>query len=51
MNHKKHNAEVTIFSALKVDFQYSIKIEGASDFNGAGSVLIKELNPPLEKIK
>ena len=49
MNHKKQNSEVAIFSALKVDFQYSMKIEGASDFNGTGSVLIKELNPPLEK--
>lgn len=51
MKHKKPNAEVTIFSALKVDFQYSMKIEGASDVNGTGSVLIKELNPSPEKIR
>ncbi|WP_131394472.1 hypothetical protein [Comamonas thiooxydans] len=51
MSNQKQSAEVTIFSALKVDFAYSMKIEGASDFNGTGSVLIKEPNPPQEKIK
>lgn len=51
MSHKKQSNEATIFSALKVDFIFSMKIEGALDFSETGSVLIKEPNPPLEKIK
>lgn len=51
MNNQKNKTEVTIYSGLKVDFQYSLKIAGAPDVNGDGSVLIKEKNPSKEKIK
>lgn len=51
MKREKHNIEATMFSAVKVDFIYSMKIDGSPDFTAKGSVLVNGENPSFEKIK
>lgn len=51
MNNGKNGSVVTVFSAKKFNFDYTIKIDGVKDIEGSGSVLINELNPSDEKIK
>jgi hypothetical protein len=51
MSQQSNSGEVVIFSAVKVSFDYSMKISGAPDFKGSGSVIVKGINPSLDTIK